>query len=294
MVRRKAFWAVVSIPLIIAGICGWLTEPLEAPSNSSPAAVAVPEEAAETRPALGEWPVTPINGRAATQLLLDSLLDAESRLEAARAYSALLRKTERLKGKLGSEQVIEIKSRLHPFSIYLRYRTPEPGKEVVYSEGRYENHVIAHGVGISRTLIPRLKVAPDSMVAMSGNRHPITDAGLGKLTAKLIGFRRMDLVDPESVTVLDRIKDDSGREWLRSFHTHPNPNSERPFKNVEVLYHPETRIPYKISSYDWLKPGETGEPQLAERYTYDDLKLGIPLTDTDFDPANPAYEFSRF
>ena len=227
-------------------------------------------------------------------LLLDSLITAKDRLETAGAFTAVLHKTERLKGVLGNEQILEMKCRTKPFSIYFKYRTPEAGKEVVYAEGRYDNQMIAHGTGISRALIPRLKVAPDSAIALAGSRHPITDAGVLNLTKKLIRFREMDLNDPEAETVLDRITDKTGREWLRSVHTHPHQKSDRPFQLVEVLYDPKTFIPNEIHNYDWLAPGETGKPKLAETYRYEDLKLGAELSDLDFDPANPAYAFSRF
>lgn len=291
LVRRKWFWAA-SLPLIVAGVCGWLTAPLE--PGASPDAT--PRKAREhaPRPGLADWPATTLSGREAHVLLLASLVDARARLHAAGGYTALFRKTERISGKLGDEQVMEMKARLEPFAIYFKYRTPEPGKEVVFARGRYDDNLIAHGTGFSRALIPRLKVPPDSAIAMSGNRHPITDAGLGNLTTKLIGFRRMDLDDPDAVTILDRFRDDSGRPWLRSIHTHANPKSERPFQRVEVLYEPDTRIPVTIRSYDWAAPGETGDLKLAEQYVYEDLKLGVPLSDLDFDPANPSYDFSRF
>ena len=62
-----------------------------------------------------------------------------------------------------------------------------------------------------------------------------------------------------------------------------------------MLYDPETRLPRRIDSYDWPEPGKgPGALQLAERYSYEDLDLDAPLSDLDFDPANPAYAFSRF
>lgn len=293
LLRKKLFWAAVAVPLAIAGVLGWLTEPLEvnvpAPSNAPKVKAAPVVSSAKLDP----WPTAPMNGRPAMVLLLDSLLDAKTRLAAAGAYTAILHKTERINGKLGAEQILEMKCRNDPFAVYFKYRTPEEGKEVVYSTGHYDNQVIAHGSGFSRTLIPRLKVAPDSAIAMRGNRHPITDAGLMNLVDRLIGFRKMDLEDTGAETVLDRVKDEDGHEWLRSVHSHSEFKSDRPFMIVEVLYDPATRIPVRIMNYDWQAPGEKGEPKLAETYHYEDLKLGAELSDADFDPANPAYAFSR-
>lgn len=294
LLRRKLFWAVVSVPLVIAAISGWLTADLEPPSTSV-STTPKTHPIGSVRPArVVKWPTAPIRGREAMLLLRDSLLVARDRLEAANGFTAVLHKKERLKGVLGDEQVLEMKSRVRPFSVYFKYRTPESGKEIVYAEGRYDNHLIAHGTGISRALIPRLKVAPDSAIALAGNRHPITDAGVMNLTKKLIGYRELDLRDPEAETVLDRVTDKDGREWLRSVHTHPRHKPDRPFQVVEVFYDSKTLIPHEIRNYDWLAPGETGEPKLAETYRYEDLRLGAELTDLDFDPANPAYAFSRY
>jgi hypothetical protein len=294
LVRKKLFWAAVAVPLSIAGILGWLTEPLEAP-NATPsghrkAKVGPPPVAAKLDP----WPTTPMSGRPAMILLLNSLRDAKGKLQAPGGYTAVLHKTERLKGKLGEEQVLEMKCRNDPFAVYFKYIKPEAGKEVLYAVGHYDDNVIAHGGGFSRALIPRLKVSPTSALAMSGNRHPITEAGLMSLTNRLIGFREMDLKDSEAETLLDRVKDKEGREWLRSLHTHTHYQSDRPFMIVEVLYDPTTRIPVEIKNYDWTPAGEKGTPKLAETYRYENLKLGVEFSDADFDPANPAYAFSRF
>ncbi len=189
---------------------------------------------------------------------------------------------------------MEMKVRHEPFSVYLKFLEPMAGKEVVYSEGRYDNHLIGHNGNWSRLLVPRLKVAPDSPIALTDNRHPITDAGLKKLVDKLIHYRQMDLHEDEAVTVLDRIEDDQGREWLRSLHTHPNFHPDRPFARVDVLYHPETFIPFSITSYDWPEPGQQEDLELAEYYEYEDVDLGVILDDFDFDPSNPEYAFSRY
>jgi hypothetical protein len=164
----------------------------------------------------------------------------------------------------------------------------------LFAEGRHGNKVIAHNGDWTRRLIPRLAVAPTDPLALANNRHPVTEAGLVNLTRKLVGFRKIDLTDPEAVTILDRCVDAEGRSWLRSTHVHPTYHPERPFARVVVLYDPSTRLPLRITSFDWPKPGYEGDLELAEQYDYSDLKLGAPLTELDFDPANPVYAFTRF
>ena len=187
-----------------------------------------------------------------------------------------------------------MKVRHRPFAIYFKFLPPSPGKEVVYAEGRHDNKVIAHAGGWARRLIPRLAVPPDHPIALAENRHPVTEAGLANLTAKLIGYRRMDLEEPDAVTILERVTGPDGRSWLRSLHLHEHKVAERPFARVEVLYDPDHQLPMRITNYDWPEPGHTGELHLAERYCYEDLKLDVALTALDFDPANPDYGFHRF
>jgi hypothetical protein len=129
---------------------------------------------------------------------------------------------------------------------------------------------------------------------MADSRHPVTEAGLANLTARLIGYRKKDLEDRHAVTVLDRYTDPQGREFLRSVHTHPEPDADRPFARIEVLYDPGSFLPVDIRSFDWPSPGHTGDLLLAEHYTYENLDLDASLTALDFDPANPDYAFHRY
>ncbi len=236
-----------------------------------------------------------IDGQEAKRLLLDVLLDVEDRLSRTEGYTAVFHKQERIHESLGEEQILDMKVRHEPFSLYLKFRNHEPGKEVVYNEDRHDGDVIAHATGLAGRLIPRLKVPPDHPIAMTGNRHPVTEAGVLNLAKKLVHFRRMDLHDPEAVTILDRMTDDQGRTWLRSIHTHPHQHADRPFARVEVLYDPETLLPVQISNYDWPEtPGDLEELKLAEKYQYEDLQTVETLSDMDFDPANPDYAFTRY
>jgi len=297
---KWAFAPVAVMAAALIGVSWWLTEPLEAPPPpvkhvrlASPSIPPAPPEAAEAATTSLAWPEGRLDGLAAKRVLLDMLLAASKRLDTVDCYTAQFHKQERIDGKLGCEQCMELKVRNHPFSVYFKFLRPEPGKEVVYAEGRHENKLIAHSTGWSRRLLPRLAVSPTNSLALADNRHPITDVGLANMTHKLIGYRRMDLEDADAITILDCLKGDDGRLLHRSIHTHSHRCPERPFARVEVLYDPDTEIPIQISNFDWPEPGQEGELLLAEHYSYGNLKLNAGLNDLDFDPANPEYAFHR-
>ena len=250
---------------------------------------------ASVDPGLAEWPVEPLDGRPAKAYLLAFMRRAADRLDAVEGYTATMHRQERIGGTLGPEQILQIKVSHHPFSVYLRFEAPNPGKEAIFRDGSFGDQIIAHDGGWTRRLIPRIKLDPTGPIALADNRHPITEVGLANLATRLLHYREMDLDDPDAGTVLDRIVDDRGRPWYRSIHTHPVNTGERPFAYVEVHYSPELLIPVQIASFDWpLDDQDAVDLRLAEHYRYEDIDLDVALTAFDFDPSNPDYEFQRY
>lgn len=296
--RRRALWFLLALSAAVGAAAWWFTEPLSDRPTGPPAKLADSDEPAPAAPAPVEsppsWPDGVLEGDEAKKLLLASAELALARISRVEGYTARFRKQERINGRLGPEQTLAMKVRNRPFAIYLKFLAPKAGKEVVYAEGHHDNKVIAHNGDWTRKIIPRLAVEPDSALALADTRHPVTEAGLVHLAKKLLSFRKLDMDDPDATTTLDRTTDADGKAWLRSVHTHSVADGSRPFARVEVLYDPKTQFPLRISSYDWPAPGHSGELELAERYTYDDLKLDAPLSQTDFDPTNPDYAFMRF
>lgn len=241
--------------------------------------------AERSRPA---WPESRLEGAPAKRLLLAVLTAAEARLDRIEDYTATLLKQERIGGTLGPEETIAIKVRHLPFAVHLKFLGHKAGQEVLYAAGKNENKLVVQAGGWSRRLVPRLTLDPTGFLAMAENRHPITEAGLAHLTGKLAAACRLDLDDPDAVTVLDRITE-AGRAWLRSTHVYSVRNADRPSCRVEVCYDLDSGLPLRFSGYDWPKPGQADVPLLGESYRYDDLRLEAGLTDLDFKIGNPAY-----
>ena len=315
-VRRPRLWiaiaAVLASPFVlIAAVCWWFTAPAGLGAEGGPSLTFVSDPPPEpaggptaeecdacpepVEPALAEWPEERVEGEAAKRYLLGFLRESAERLEAIDGYTATMIRRERIDGELGPEQTLSIKVKHRPFAIYLRFQAPKAGKEAIFASGYFDDDVVAHNGDWTRRFIPRLKVDPDSPIALADNRHPITEAGLLNLTEKLLYFREIDIDDPDAVTILDRTTDEDGRLWYRSIHSHSHRDNIRPFAYVEVLYCPDRLIPLHIESYDWPEDGEDqGELPLAETYHYTDIDFDATLTAIDFDPSNPDYDFHRY
>ncbi len=314
---RRAWQRVICVVCLLGGSvlgAGWyFTAPLEKPANeetgqpTEPVASAPepgppgmnPPASAELSPADPRevkpvtWPETRLEGQPAKELLLRVMQAVDRTFRRVASYTLTFRKQERINGKLLPEQTYFLKVRQEPFAIYMKGIEPIAGRELIYAVGHYDNHVIGHPVGMARYLVPRLKVPPDHPMIMSESRHPMNQAGLGNLIHKLLGFRQMDMEEPEEITILDGTTTADGKQWLRSTHIHPLQRPGRPLARSEILYDPVSRLPLRFTGFDWPAEGKADQP-LGERYCYDDLDLDAVLTAKDFDPANPEYEFHRF
>jgi hypothetical protein len=237
-------------------------------------------------------PADRLEGLAAKQGVVELLDQALARLERITGYTATVRLQERVRGVLGSEQRLEMKLRHSPFAVYLKSLAPVMGREAIYAHGQNENKMVAHQVDWTRHLTPRLMLSPTHPLVLAYSRHPITESGLAHMAQSLRKAARLDLDDDGAVTVLTRVTDADGRAWLRSTHQYARPAPGRSFARVEVLYDPTTSLPLRMCGYDWPERGAAGEPLLAEHCAFDDLKIDVPMSDRDFDPDNPAYDFN--
>ena len=217
-----------------------------------------------------------------------------------RDYTAIVVKRERIGTKLGQEQFMLAKIRnekksgnkvTQPFSVYLRFLKPAKlkGREVIYVSGQNAGKLIAHEGGWKGRFTPAIHLDPEGTVAMMGQRYPISDIGIQRLCEKLIerAQRDRELGPCELTTQPAKI---SGRAATQIEVKHPTPMSHLDFHIARVFVDDELGIPIRYEAYDWPAAGQAvSKADLIEEYTYLRLELNPGLTDSDFDPANAAY-----
>lgn len=237
---------------------------------------------------------------------LDRALDiARSGLAGCRAnvndYTAILVKRERIDGVLGQHEFMSIKVRnrkvdqgrlIQPLSVYLHFLKPSSvqGREVIYVENQNDGNIVAHEGGFKGRFLPTVSIPPDGMLAMRGQRYPMTEIGVENLIVKLIErgeqarqfpdvqceFRKNARVKDSICTVLEV--------------TQPTKHPQLDFYKAQVFIDDNLNVPIRYVAYDW--PAREQAPlEVLEEYNYLDLKVNVGLTDADFDPYNPAYNF---
>ncbi|MBI3463067.1 MAG: DUF1571 domain-containing protein [Planctomycetes bacterium] len=233
----------------------------------------------------------------ATLFSISLLEQAEQRLSKVSTYTAVFYKQERLRGEITPQNQIQLKVRHEPFSVYMRWVSPDVGREVIYVQGANDNQMWVHDgggiAGILRLVVRWIPLDPHGTLAMSKSRHPISEIGLLNLTRKLLTVRRADQGDPTiEVTMTGNASVDE-RPCYQFEFTHPLRDGKAPYHKVVVYLDKELRLPVSCITYDWPSPERPNEPLLLEHYVYTKLQLDQAIGDLAFDCNNPEYGCRR-
>jgi len=215
----------------------------------------------------------------------DGGLAVAERMEAAYEkvddYTATFLKQEYVGGELLPLETITYKFQ-KPFKVYMGWREgPHEGREALYVRGRYDNKVVGHEGGWFN--IVTLHMDPEGSMAMRGNRHPITDSGIGRLIEIVGGNVRravkngeLELSGPEPSKVSGRDAEyyiamlPAGRDYYGT--------------RIEMWVDSGLHLPVKIKIYD-----ETG--MMVESYEYRDIVINPGISGDEFDEAYKGYDF---
>jgi outer membrane lipoprotein-sorting protein len=208
-------------------------------------------------------------------------------------YSCTVVKRERINGELQPHEYMFAKIRHKPYSVYLYFLAPDgvKGQEVIYCDGKNDGNMLAHAGSGVRAMVGTVSLKPQSMLAMQGNRYPITELGVENLAKRLVEVAKHDKQFGEcEVNFFPKAKV-NGRICTCVQVVHPVPRRNFRFHLARVYIDDEHLIPIRYEAYDWPKE-QGGQPILMEEYTYMNVKVNNGFTDADFDPTNSAYKFN--
>ena len=202
-------------------------------------------------------------------------------------YSATLVKRERINGTLREHQYMFVKIRHDPFSVYMYFLGPPDlkGQEVAFIEGQNNGKMWAQGTGFQKTMFGTVALRPDGLVAMKGQRYPLTELGMLNMVRRLIEVAEHDVTKGECEVKFFKGAKVNDRSCTCIQVIHPVPRRDFLFHKARIFVDDELNMPVRYESYDWPKaPGE--KPGLLEEYTYLNIKLNNKFTDDDFDKNN--------
>jgi len=274
--------AMLPVPAIAGGES---SEDASADSSQSPEEIA--RERAQSRMAL----------------LMNILLleKGHRKLSAVSSYTSTFFKQEQVGGAMGGGQVMNVKIRHEPFSVYMKWLVGDKGRELLYVDGQNDGNMLVKVGGIKGRLLPCVKLDPNGAIAMREARHPVTDIGLLNLSRKIIRYRqheadngyadiRCQMLDGEEI---------DGRPCYCFILNYQNPETSETYRKSVQYVDKELLLPICIKNYGW--PADDSETDLVkldeativEHYGYSNIQMDTQLADADFDRKNRSYRFRR-
>jgi hypothetical protein len=227
-------------------------------------------------------------GEASTTQILRALYQkANLRHQTMDSYAMRLRRREVVGSKARPEELILVKFRQEPFSVYFKGIGPEAkGREVVYVKGRYGNEIHTLTSAGDILLLPagaRFSISADSSLVKSKSRYPITEAGLGSSIRKFGSLvEAVEKGDSRQGTVkyLGQVKRPEFEELVEGVEqTVPAQSDPLLAGGGRRWWHFDATLglPVLIITHD-----ETGRE--VEYYCNDRIQAPIRLDDDDFNP----------
>ncbi|MCB9700854.1 MAG: DUF1571 domain-containing protein [Myxococcales bacterium] len=199
-------------------------------------------------------------------------------------YTATFIKRERVKGRMQPREVMELKFS-KPFKVYLRWvGDKREGQEVIFVKGRNDGKIKAHTGKFPDITVD---LDPEGSLAMRGQRHPITDLGIGNTIdilardARLAGMRPQD-----KVTYVDLGEQTVGGVRARCVEATTPSLRWSPYYAARARLCVGLRDKLPLRVLVWDRDGE-----LIEDYTFKNVKLNVGLADVHFSAENPEYGF---
>lgn len=229
-------------------------------------------------------PDTPDPVRAADPLGA-MLADGKASYAKLRDYGCTFTRQERVNGALSAEQVGEMKVRVQPYSVYVRFARPEAvaGLEMCHVAGKRADDKMRYRPAGVKGVNGFVSISTDDPKLRSETRHPANELGVGRVLEQLttIANREKGLNNPVEVFTSDYKF--AGKDVTRYEIFTRRPHAHRYAYQMVVYVDKETKLPLRFEAYDQPKAGATTGGDLLEAYSYTDVRTNVGLGDNAFD-----------
>jgi len=240
-----------------------------------------------------------LTNRRAMRACIELLNQGIENLSRIPSYTATLIRRERVDGELQpDDEVIALKFRREPFSVYMKWDSGDRGREALFVAGRYNNKLIVRLGGLRGRFIPAIRLDPAGSLAMAESRYSVTDAGLEHLAQLLLAYRRKDLAEetPLKCELAPGVLR-GGLGCYRFQLTYLNRELSNVYRHTDLYIDKQHNLPIRLANHTWPADESAasglGQDTLIEYYRYEDLDLQAGLTGRDFNRDNPVYRLRR-
>lgn len=250
--------------------------------------------------AAGRAAVNSLKGKTALLMNVMLLERGIKKLEKIGSYTATFYRRERVDGTMLDAEVMKLKMRHDPFSVYMKWVVGDKGRELLFVKGQHSDKMLVKLGGVKGRLIPVVKLTPTGDTAMKESRHPVTEIGLMHLAKTIIAFRKGDMNRKGGVDC--RMFDNQVVNDVTCYCfviDYANPEISKLYRKSVVFIDKQTHLPVCVKNFTWPEAASTATAKaldketLIEDYRYSNIQLDQQLADGDFDRGNSKYRLRR-
>jgi len=203
-------------------------------------------------------------------------------------YTCTFTKQERIGGKLGPEQQIQVRFREMPFSVLMEWtRNPEQARRVLYVQGQWQNDegedlakVEPQGA-IARLLVKSVALPISGSAAKAQSRRTIDQFGFGNALKLIIDYASRAIASGKGSLVYEGPGEIDGRKtWIfKRTLPYTADGGEWPDRILIVHIDREWLLPLACYTY-----ADDARRTVLARYEFSEVRLNTGLTPRDFDP----------
>ena len=210
---------------------------------------------------------------------------AQARVQALTDYEADFTKREVVGRRMLTQHML-VRVRHQPFSVYMKYKDPNPGRQIWYVANKNNGKLHVKLTGLLAVAAGPLDLAPTDPKALEENRHPITMMGMDRTLAQVIKqweleskYGEIDVKYHKQATIKNPQLGDVPCRVIVS--SHPRPRRQFRFQQTRLYLEKKNNLPIRIEQYGFAAT-PNGKSPLVEQYTYWRVRPNRGLTARDF------------
>ncbi|QDU80563.1 hypothetical protein Pla110_22940 [Polystyrenella longa] len=269
-----------------------IAEPVASSSND------VLHSSAEAGSALSQ--LKTCQGEDAVKLIQSILEEGLENLKQIPDYTTTFIKQERIAGSMTEPNLINLKIRHEPFSVYMKWLNGDKGRELLYVDGENNGDMVVRVGGVRGRFLPALNLNPLGDLALQESRHPITQIGLANLIRKALEFRERDLnnLDNLNCWINDGVTFDK-RDCFEFVVEYQEKRPIHEYRKSVITIEKSLGIPVGVKNFAWeeqvdsVDANNLDKSTLIENYAYTNINYTRRLAAAEFDKSNQNYRFIK-
>ena len=211
------------------------------------------------------------------------LQEAKQNYTTVKDYSCTMVSQENVRGKLHDQNVIQLKLKTDPFSIHMRWISPEKNaaQEVAFVLGKNNNKMRVKSNHLGNKILGFMSIDPNDPRVLEHSRHTILEAGIGNMIEQHIGQWEKDRqLGKSRIAVRDYVYNNRECHKVEVIRTEKNP-AFYCYRTV-IYLEKKSKLPIRLENYDWPRQGGPEGGEMLETFSYINLQFNTGLKDAEF------------